>query len=107
MGRPGKREGVRKSGNVPPGLMWTWVRRRGKHRSFARKAREPRTQEWRGRRSALETVEKPAYERLLENGHMQGFRNPEEWRRTEKYAAVTRDEGNAADGRFPTASLVF
>jgi hypothetical protein len=28
-------------------------------------------------------------------------------RRTEKYAAVTRDEGNAADGRFPTTSLVF
>jgi hypothetical protein len=26
-------------------------------------------------------------------------------RRTEKYAAVTRDEGNAADGRFPTASI--
>jgi hypothetical protein len=26
-------------------------------------------------------------------------------RRTEKYAAVTRDEGDAADGRFPTASL--
>jgi len=25
-------------------------------------------------------------------------------RRTEKYAAVTRDEGNAADGRFATAS---
>ena len=25
-------------------------------------------------------------------------------RRTEKYAAVTRDEGNAVDGRFPTAS---
>jgi hypothetical protein len=25
-------------------------------------------------------------------------------RRTEKYAAVTRDEDNAADGRFPTAS---
>jgi hypothetical protein len=28
-------------------------------------------------------------------------------RRTEKYAAVTRDEGNAADGRFPTASKTF
>jgi hypothetical protein len=27
-------------------------------------------------------------------------------KRTYKYAAVTRDEGNAADGRFPTASLV-
>jgi hypothetical protein len=26
-------------------------------------------------------------------------------RRTEKYAAMTRDEDNAADGRFPTASL--
>ena len=26
-------------------------------------------------------------------------------RRTEKYAAVTRDKGNAADGRFPTASI--
>jgi hypothetical protein len=25
-------------------------------------------------------------------------------RRTGKYAAVTRDEGNAAHGRFPTAS---
>jgi hypothetical protein len=25
---------------------------------------------------------------------------------TEKYAAVTRDEGNAADGRFPTASYI-
>ena len=25
-------------------------------------------------------------------------------RRTEKYAAATRDEGNAADGRFPKAS---
>ena len=28
-------------------------------------------------------------------------------RRTEKYAAVTRDEVNAADGRFPTASKLF
>jgi hypothetical protein len=27
-------------------------------------------------------------------------------RRTEKYAALTRDEGNAVDGRFPTASSV-
>jgi hypothetical protein len=26
----------------------------------------------------LETVEKPASERLMENVHMQGFRNPEE-----------------------------
>jgi hypothetical protein len=25
-----------------------------------------------------ETVEKPAFERLMENVHMQGFRNPEE-----------------------------
>jgi hypothetical protein len=25
-------------------------------------------------------------------------------RRTQKYAAVTRNEGNAANGRFPTAS---
>jgi hypothetical protein len=49
----------------------------------------------------------------MENVQMQGFRNPEESppksgiceRRTHKYAAVTRDEGNAADGRFPTASI--
>jgi hypothetical protein len=26
-------------------------------------------------------------------------------KRTYKCAAVTRDEGNAADGRFPTASI--
>jgi len=26
----------------------------------------------------FETVEKPASERLMENGQMQGFRNPEE-----------------------------
>jgi hypothetical protein len=33
----------------------------------------------RGRwKNAIETVEKPASERLLENVHMQGFRNPEE-----------------------------
>jgi len=52
----------------------------------------------------------------MENVHPAGFaagRNPEESpaiggiceRRTEKYSAVTRDEGNAADGRFPTVSL--
>jgi hypothetical protein len=51
----------------------------------------------------------------MENVHPAGFaagRNPKESppkggiceRRTEKYAAVTRDEGNAAGGRFPTAS---
>jgi len=27
---------------------------------------------------AYETVEKPAFERLMENAQMQGFRNPEE-----------------------------
>jgi hypothetical protein len=33
----------------------------------------------RGRwKNAIETVEKQASERLLENVHMQGFRNPEE-----------------------------
>jgi len=28
-------------------------------------------------------------------------------RRTQKYAAVTRDKDNATDGRFPTASQEF
>ena len=28
--------------------------------------------------TSIETVEKPAFQRLMENVHMQGFRNPEE-----------------------------
>ena len=35
---------------------------------------------------------------------LKGGTKPRGMRRTCKYTAVTRDEGNAADGRFPTAS---
>jgi len=38
--------------------------------------------------------------RLLTNGRMQDPRNRKEMRRTWTYAAMTRDEGNAADDRF-------
>jgi len=56
--------------------------------------------------SIRQTIEKPASERLMENVHPADscgtkFRG---MRRTSKYAAVTRDEGNAANGRFPAAS---
>ena len=50
--------------------------------------------------------------RLLENVQKQGAQNPEESpltsgifeRRTCTYVAMTKDERNAADGDFPTAS---
>ena len=49
-----------------------------------------------GKTDFLEADGKCPYARLPKSRGM---------RRTEKYAAVTRDEGNAADGRFPTASV--
>jgi len=40
---------------------------------------------------------------LVKNVQMQGFRNPEKCGVLSSYAATTKDEGNAADGRFSTA----
>jgi hypothetical protein len=50
-----------------------------------------------------QVVEKVGFPRLVKNAQMQGSRNPPEVRRTSGYAATTKEEGYAAEGRFSTA----
>jgi hypothetical protein len=52
----------------------------------------------------LETVEKSHSKEADGKCPYARLPNSRGMRRTEKYAAVTREEGTVADGRFPTAS---